>query len=75
MLSIYQYIQPYNTYGIFYCRDKEILQRCGPDASLYLSLERYLIALLCVLSLLSLAVILPINYFAGSLGVCVCVGV
>ena len=48
-------------------RDSDIRDRCGPDASLYLSLERYLIILLLVISVLSLAIILPVNYTANSL--------
>lgn len=52
---------------LWYNRDSDIRDRCGPDASLYLSLERYLIVLLLVLSLLSLAIILPVNYSANSL--------
>ncbi len=49
-------------------RDSEIRLRCGPDASLYLGLQRYLIVLLCVFTFLSLVVILPVNYFSGDNG-------
>eukprot|EP00731_Ephydatia_muelleri_P022347 Em0014g938a len=51
---------------VFYkLQDTEIFSRCGPDAVLYLTLERYLIALLVIFSFLSVAVILPINYLQG----------
>ncbi|XP_064394060.1 calcium permeable stress-gated cation channel 1-like [Halichondria panicea] len=46
----------------------DIRSRCGPDASVYLRLELYLVLLLTVVSFLSLGVILPINYTAGGLG-------
>ena len=48
------------------CRDPEICSRCGPDAVLYLTMERYLIVLMAIFSLLSLVVILPINYLQGN---------
>ena len=54
-------------YNLIIYRDSDIRDRCGPDASLYLSLERYLIVLLLVVSVLSLAIILPVNYTAASL--------
>ena len=49
---------------VCFFRDSDIQDRCGPDASLYLSLERYIIVLLLVITLLSIAVILPVNYTA-----------
>ncbi len=50
-------------------RDSEIRMRCGPDASLYLALHRYLIVLLCVFTFLSLVIVLPVNYSSGDRGV------
>lgn len=53
----------------FFCRlsNKDIEQRSGPDATLYLTLHVYIIILLCVLCVLSIGIILPINYLAGNL--------
>ena len=41
--------------------------RSGPDASLYLTMELYLLAILCVYSFFSITFILPINYLCGDL--------
>ena len=43
-------------------------QRCGPDATVYLSMELYIMLLLCVFSLLSVCVVLPVNYLSGEIG-------
>lgn len=58
--------------SFLYCRDSDIRDRSGPDASLYLLLERYIIVILLVISVLSLAIILPVNYTATNLqcGMC-----
>ena len=58
---------------IFLCSDKTIRQRCGPDAIVYLSLERHIIVLFAVLSFFSLVVILPINIYGGESETC-CTG-
>ncbi len=57
-----------HSYNYTFLRLSDIRSRCGPDASVYLKLEIYLVILLSVVSLLSLGVILPINYTAGGLG-------
>eukprot|EP00062_Callorhinchus_milii_P009611 gi/632953618/ref/XP_007892522.1/ PREDICTED: transmembrane protein 63A-like isoform X2 [Callorhinchus milii] len=51
---------------IFTLRDEEIREQCGDDAIQYLSFQRYVIVLLTALSVLSVAVILPVN-LSGSL--------
>uniref|UniRef100_A0A8C5EMF4 Transmembrane protein 63C n=1 Tax=Gouania willdenowi TaxID=441366 RepID=A0A8C5EMF4_GOUWI len=48
------------------CRDEEIRSKCGLDAVTYLSFQRHIILLMTVVSLVSLAVILPAN-FSGNL--------
>lgn len=50
------------------CSSGDIKLRCGPDAVTYLALERYLIVLLCVFTVLSILIVLPVNYLAGHLG-------
>uniref|UniRef100_A0A3Q2QTT3 Transmembrane protein 63C n=1 Tax=Fundulus heteroclitus TaxID=8078 RepID=A0A3Q2QTT3_FUNHE len=47
-------------------RDDEIRSKCGIDAVTYLSFQRHIMLLMTVVSLLSLAVILPVN-FSGNL--------
>uniref|UniRef100_A0A3Q2G7H6 Transmembrane protein 63C n=1 Tax=Cyprinodon variegatus TaxID=28743 RepID=A0A3Q2G7H6_CYPVA len=47
-------------------RDEEIRSKCGIDAVTYLSFQRHIMLLMTVVSLLSLAVILPVN-FSGNL--------
>jgi hypothetical protein len=49
--------------NFFRLNDDTIRQRCGPDAVVYLSLERHIIVLLCIFSFLSIVVILPINVY------------
>ena len=48
-------------------RDSDILEKCGPDAVQYLSFQRYLLVYLSIITVLSISVILPIN-FMGELG-------
>ena len=48
------------------CRDEEIRSKCGVDAVTYLSFQRHIILLMTVVCLLSLTVILPVN-FSGKL--------
>ncbi|XP_053568592.1 CSC1-like protein 1 [Bombina bombina] len=47
--------------SIFQMNDDEIYDRCGEDATHYLSFQRHIICLLVVASILSVAVILPVN--------------
>uniref|UniRef100_A0AAQ6A579 Transmembrane protein 63C n=1 Tax=Amphiprion ocellaris TaxID=80972 RepID=A0AAQ6A579_AMPOC len=52
-----------------FCRDEEIRSKCGIDAVTYLSFQRHIILLMTVVSLLSLAVILPVNFSGNLLGI------
>ncbi|KAG8234191.1 hypothetical protein J437_LFUL007351 [Ladona fulva] len=50
----------------FRIRDEHILQKCGPDAVQYLSFQKHTIVFMIVVMVISLCVVLPIN-FQGSL--------
>uniref|UniRef100_A0A8D0CWS4 Transmembrane protein 63C n=1 Tax=Sander lucioperca TaxID=283035 RepID=A0A8D0CWS4_SANLU len=52
--------------SLYFLRDEEIRSKCGIDAVTYLSFQRHIILLMTVVCLLSLAVILPVN-FSGNL--------
>ncbi|XP_067884024.1 CSC1-like protein 2 isoform X2 [Heterodontus francisci] len=52
--------------NVFTMRDNEIREQCGDDAIHYLSFQRHLIFLLVALSVMSVAIILPVN-MSGSL--------
>uniref|UniRef100_A0AAQ5Y1Q7 Transmembrane protein 63C n=1 Tax=Amphiprion ocellaris TaxID=80972 RepID=A0AAQ5Y1Q7_AMPOC len=52
--------------SLYHMKDEEIRSKCGIDAVTYLSFQRHIILLMTVVSLLSLAVILPVN-FSGNL--------
>uniref|UniRef100_A0A3Q4GIX0 Transmembrane protein 63C n=1 Tax=Neolamprologus brichardi TaxID=32507 RepID=A0A3Q4GIX0_NEOBR len=54
--------------SLFCCRDEEIRSKCGIDAVTYLSFQRHIILLMTVVTLLSLAVILPVNISGNLLG-------
>ncbi|XP_029644775.1 CSC1-like protein 2 [Octopus sinensis] len=45
--------------------DKDITQKCGPDAIAYLRFQRYLIGYLFFILFLTLVIILPVNYTGG----------
>uniref|UniRef100_G1K3D7 Homeobox-expressed in ES cells 1 n=1 Tax=Xenopus tropicalis TaxID=8364 RepID=G1K3D7_XENTR len=45
----------------FRIRDEDIYDRCGEDATHYLSFQRHIICLLIIASILSVGVILPVN--------------
>uniref|UniRef100_A0A665WXY9 Transmembrane protein 63C n=1 Tax=Echeneis naucrates TaxID=173247 RepID=A0A665WXY9_ECHNA len=49
-------------------QDEEIRSKCGIDAITYLSFQRHIILLMSVVCLLSLAVILPVNFSGNLLG-------
>uniref|UniRef100_A0A3Q1FW74 Transmembrane protein 63C n=1 Tax=Acanthochromis polyacanthus TaxID=80966 RepID=A0A3Q1FW74_9TELE len=49
-------------------KDEEIRSKCGIDAVTYLSFQRHIILLMTVVSMLSLAVILPVNFSGNLLG-------
>uniref|UniRef100_A0A8C9YAM7 Transmembrane protein 63C n=1 Tax=Sander lucioperca TaxID=283035 RepID=A0A8C9YAM7_SANLU len=55
--------------SLYFLRDEEIRSKCGIDAVTYLSFQRHIILLMTVVCLLSLAVILPVNFSGNLLGI------
>ncbi|GFN99162.1 transmembrane 63c (tmem63c), mRNA protein [Plakobranchus ocellatus] len=49
-------------------RDEDILRKCGKDAIQYLSFQRYLMIYVAIITVLSIAIILPINFMGDLLG-------
>ncbi|XP_029350281.1 osmosensitive cation channel TMEM63C isoform X3 [Echeneis naucrates] len=54
--------------SLYHMKDEEIRSKCGIDAITYLSFQRHIILLMSVVCLLSLAVILPVNFSGNLLG-------
>ncbi|XP_048341381.1 calcium permeable stress-gated cation channel 1 isoform X2 [Sphaerodactylus townsendi] len=54
--------------SIYQMKDEEIQSKCGIDATTYLSFQRHLLVLLMILCVLSVAVILPVNFSGDLLG-------
>ncbi|XP_035824906.1 CSC1-like protein 2 isoform X3 [Aplysia californica] len=52
-------------------RDVDILHKCGKDALQYLSFQRYLLVYVAIVTVLSIAVVLPINFKGDLLGTAV----
>ncbi|XP_037551093.1 calcium permeable stress-gated cation channel 1 [Nematolebias whitei] len=52
--------------SLYHMNDDEIRSKCGVDAVTYLSFQRHIMLLMTMVALLSLAVILPVN-FSGNL--------
>ncbi|KOC64334.1 Transmembrane protein 63B [Habropoda laboriosa] len=52
----------------FRVTDEELLQRAGPDGLLYISFERHLIVLICLMVIISLCIALPINFHGNMQG-------
>ena len=52
------------------CRDEEIREKCGEDAVHYLSFQRHIIGLLVVVGVLSVGIVLPVNFSGNLLGEC-----
>lgn len=52
--------------AVFRIKEEEIRDKCGEDAVHYLSFQRHIIGLLVVVGVLSVGIILPVN-FSGSL--------
>ncbi|KAG9469872.1 hypothetical protein GDO78_019461 [Eleutherodactylus coqui] len=52
--------------AIFRIKDDEIREKCGADAVHYLSFQRHIIGLLVVVGVLSVGIVLPVN-FSGDL--------
>ncbi|XP_076441822.1 osmosensitive cation channel TMEM63C-like isoform X2 [Babylonia areolata] len=49
-------------------KDIDILHKCGRDAVQYLSFQRYLLVYITIITIISIAVILPINFQGNLLG-------
>uniref|UniRef100_A0A2D4LYG4 Transmembrane protein 63C n=2 Tax=Micrurus spixii TaxID=129469 RepID=A0A2D4LYG4_9SAUR len=54
--------------SIYQMKDEEIQSKCGIDATTYLSFQRHLLVLLLIVCVLSVAVILPVNFSGDLLG-------
>ncbi|KAJ8290482.1 hypothetical protein GJAV_G00013410 [Gymnothorax javanicus] len=54
--------------SLYHMKDEEIRSKCGIDATTYLSFQRHIILLMMVVCLLSVAIILPINFSGNLLG-------
>ncbi|XP_043929830.1 calcium permeable stress-gated cation channel 1 [Protopterus annectens] len=54
--------------SIYHTKDEEIQNKCGIDATIYLSFQRHLLVLLVIFCVLSIAVILPVNFSGDLLG-------
>lgn len=52
----------------FKVKDSDITQKCGRDALQYLSFQRYLIIYTTIVTVLSISVILPINFLGNNIG-------
>lgn len=53
---------------MFFQREEEIREKCGEDAVHYLSFQRHIIGLLVVVGVLSVGIILPVNFSGNLLG-------
>nr|XP_021335594.1 CSC1-like protein 2 isoform X2 [Danio rerio] len=56
--------------AIFRIKDEEIREKCGEDAVHYLSFQRHIIGLLVVVGVLSVGIVLPVNFSGNLLGEC-----
>ncbi|KAF3842258.1 hypothetical protein F7725_024209 [Dissostichus mawsoni] len=54
--------------AIFRIKDEEIREKCGEDAVHYLSFQRHIIGLLVVVGVMSVGIILPVNFSGNLLG-------
>ncbi|CAH2328483.1 calcium permeable stress-gated cation channel 1 [Pelobates cultripes] len=54
--------------SLYQIKDEEIQSKCGADAITYLSYQRHLLVLLLLACVLSVAIILPINFSGDLLG-------
>ncbi|XP_053139916.1 calcium permeable stress-gated cation channel 1 [Hemicordylus capensis] len=54
--------------SIYQMKDEEIQSKCGIDATTYLSFQRHILVLLMLICVLSVAVILPVNFSGDLLG-------
>lgn len=53
---------------LFLYRDDEIRDKCGGDAVHYLSFQRHIIGLLVAVGVLSVGIVLPVNFSGDLLG-------
>ncbi|XP_044292355.1 calcium permeable stress-gated cation channel 1 isoform X1 [Varanus komodoensis] len=54
--------------SVYQMKDEEIQSKCGIDATTYLSFQRHILVLLMIICVLSVAVILPVNFSGDLLG-------
>uniref|UniRef100_A0A8C9U0C0 Transmembrane protein 63B n=1 Tax=Scleropages formosus TaxID=113540 RepID=A0A8C9U0C0_SCLFO len=54
--------------AVFRIKDEEIREKCGEDAVHYLSFQRHIIGLLVVVGVLSVGIVLPVNFSGDLLG-------
>ncbi|KAG8448974.1 hypothetical protein GDO86_015878 [Hymenochirus boettgeri] len=54
--------------SIYQMKDEEIQSKCGSDAITYLSYQRHLLVLLLLVCVMSVAIILPVNFSGDLLG-------
>ncbi|KAM4690695.1 calcium permeable stress-gated cation channel 1 isoform 2-T2 [Rhinophrynus dorsalis] len=54
--------------SIYQMKDEEIQSKCGSDAITYLSYQRHLLVLLLLVCVMSVAIILPVNFSGDILG-------
>uniref|UniRef100_A0A673NFM0 CSC1-like protein 2 n=1 Tax=Sinocyclocheilus rhinocerous TaxID=307959 RepID=A0A673NFM0_9TELE len=54
--------------AIFRIKDDEIREKCGEDSVHYLSFQRHIIGLLVVVGVLSVGIVLPVNFSGDLLG-------
>lgn len=48
--------------AVFRIKDENILMKCGPDAVQYLSFQRHIIVCMLIMMIISLTIVLPINF-------------
>ncbi|XP_064420988.1 calcium permeable stress-gated cation channel 1 isoform X2 [Latimeria chalumnae] len=53
---------------IYHMKDEEIQAKCGIDAIIYLSFQRHILVLLGIICVISVSVILPVNFSGDLLG-------
>ncbi|KAK1158800.1 calcium permeable stress-gated cation channel 1-like isoform X1 [Acipenser oxyrinchus oxyrinchus] len=54
--------------SIYHMRDEEIQSKCGIDATIYLSFQRHILVLMIIVCVLSISIILPVNFSGNLLG-------
>ncbi|CAG4976992.1 unnamed protein product [Parnassius apollo] len=55
--------------AVFYVTREQVLAKCGPDAVHYLSFQRHAITLMFIVTIVSIGIILPINFQGTNLQV------